>query len=624
MKKSHNKLKKIVSITAASMVLASMLTTGVSAEETVKIENIKSSSYDSVTGVTTLIVNVAGTTKTYLVAEKDKDLRDKTQVNPTNVTSDGSIVKYDITPEINISKVYGKATISYGDFYYGEVEDDAKTYEDTTFDSSEVIENNVLEKSQEGKYDALTSATIVKSSSKKTPKYLNLIGKNVLSTVRLTQEGYDSFYPGSNLEKPNTFPENATFTPVATAEEEGITISAVKNVQVSIDYDTLINALALKEIGKETELSSNFLSKLQEVSDLTIDESEVGYAKKLYKDGSYGKREIVNENALNSTVKNAYTKTTYEYGSKGHGEYIVQFYIDGNGMDADSFTAYMQSITGATIKNNRTNKKDGLFSIHNIWGVSGHGLYVEVSLSKTEGKVHYDGKFKDLSVGANSDDYTVTLIANGYEDLVVSDVNFDKYLDGVTLNKDTFKVSENKAELEINTDNVESEFNENLSKEASYTLSKVNGKQKIDCSSFLGECSGKTATIENLKALVEANGEGEYSLNVKTKDYAKLSLSLTIENDVTDDNNNNDDNNTSKDEENNGANEENNNNSSVDNNNNNGNSSNTNNNSGSSSNKTTNSGTTTKTSDTNKIAIFSILSLASAMVVIGFKKKIRS
>lgn len=356
---------------------------------------------------------------------------------------------------------------------------------------------------------------------------------------------------------------------------------------------------------------------------MTIDESEVGYAKKLYKDGSYGKREIVNENALNSTVKNAYTKTTYEYGSKGHGEYIVQFYIDGNGMDADSFTAYMQSITGATIKNNRTNKKDGLFSIHNIWGVSGHGLYVEVSLSKTEGKVHYDGKFKDLSVGANSDDYTVTLIANGYEDLVVSDVNFDKYLDGVTLNKDTFKVSENKAELEINTDNVESEFNENLSKEASYTLLKVNGKQKIDCSSFLGECSGKTATIENLKALVEANGEGEYSLNVKTKDYAKLSLSLTIENDVTDDNNNNDDNNTSKDEENNGANEENNNNSSVDNNNN-GNSSNTNNSGSSSTNTTRNSGTTTKTSDTNKIAIFSILSLASAMVVISFKKKIGS
>ncbi len=41
------------------------------------MKNIKSSSYDSVTGVTTLIVNVAGTTKTYLVAEKDKDLRDK-------------------------------------------------------------------------------------------------------------------------------------------------------------------------------------------------------------------------------------------------------------------------------------------------------------------------------------------------------------------------------------------------------------------------------------------------------------------------------------------------------------------------------------------------------------------
>ncbi len=41
---------------------------------------------------------------------------------------------------------------------------------------------------------------------------------------------------------------------------------------------------------------------------MTIDESEVGYAKKLYKDGSYGKREIVNKNALNSTVKNAYTK----------------------------------------------------------------------------------------------------------------------------------------------------------------------------------------------------------------------------------------------------------------------------------------------------------------------------
>ncbi len=613
MKKSHNKLKKIVSITAASMVLASMLTTGVSAEE-VKIENIKSSSYDSVTGVTTLIVNLAGTTKTYLVAEKDKDLSEKTQVQPTNVTSDGSIVKYDITPDINILKVYGKTTMNYGDFYYAEVENNTKTYETQTFDFSEVIENNVEEKSQEGKYDALTSATIVKSSSNKTSNYLNLIGKNVISTVRLTQEGYDSFYPGSNLDKPNTFPENAIFMPVATTEEEGITISAVKNVQVSIDYDTLINALALKEIGKETELSSNFLSKLQQVSDLTIDESEVGYAKPLYKDGTYGKREVVNESALNSTVKNAYTKTTYQYGSKGHGEYIVQFYIDGNGMDADSFTAYMQSITGATIKNNRTNQKDGLFSVHNIWGVSGHGLYVEVSVSKTEGTVHYDGKFKDLSVGENSDDYTVTLMADGYEDLVISDVNFDKYLDGVTLKKDTFKVSENNAELEVNTDNVESAFEENLNKEASYTLTKKNGKESIDCSSFLGECNGRTTIIENLKALVEANGEGEYSLNVKTKDYAEVSLSLIIENDVTDDNNNNDDDENNEDKENNSSNEENNN---VTNN------VNSNNNNGSSSNTATSDGTTTKTSDTNEIAILSILSLASAMVI-GFRKKIGS
>lgn len=608
MKRSHDKLKKIVSITAATMVLASILTTGVSAEE-VKFENIKSSSYDSVTGVTTLILNVAGTTKTYLVAEKDKDLSDKTQVKSTNVTSDGSIVKYDITPEINISKVYGKTTMSYGDFYYAEVEDGAKTYENSTFAFSEAIENNVEEKSQEGKYDALTSATIAKSSTNKTPNYLNLIGKNVLSTVRLTQEGYDSFYPGSNIDKPNTFPENATFIPVATKEEEGITISAIKDVQVSIDYDTLINALALKEIGKETELSSNFLSKLEQVSDLTIDESEIGYAKPLYKDGTYGKREVVNKDALNSTVKNAYTKTTYQYGSKGHGEYIAQFYIDGNGMDADSFTAYMQSLTAATIKNNRTNEKDGLFFIHNIWGVSGHGLYVEVSVSKTEGTVHYDGKFKDLSVGANSDDYTITLMADGYEDIVISDVNFDKYLDGVTLKKDTFKVSEKRAELEVNIDNVESAFGENLGKEASYTLTKKNGKQSTDCSSFLGECNGKTAIIEDLKALVEANGEGEYSLNVKTKDYAEVSLSLTIENDVTDDNNDNKENNASDEENNNGKN--------------NGNSSNTTNNNNGSSSNTTNGGTTTKTSDANEVAILSILSLASAMVI-GFRKKIGS
>ena len=573
-----------------------------------------------------LAVNVAGTTKTYLVAEKDKDLSDKTQVQSTNVTSDGSIVKYDITPEVNISKVYGKTTMNYGDFYYAEVEDGAKTYENSTFAFSEAIENNVEEKSQEGKYDALTSATIVKSSTNKTPKYLKLIGKNVLSTVRLTQEGYDSFYPGSNPDKPNTFPENATFTPVATDKEEGITISAVKNVQVSIDYDTLINALALKEIGKETELSSNFLSKLQEVSDLTTDSSQVGYAKPLYKDGTYGKREIVNKDALNSTVKNAYTKTTYQYGSKGHGEYIAQFYIDGNGMDADAFTTYMQSITGATIKNNTTNEKDGLFFIHNIWGVSGHGLYVEVSVSKTEGKVHYDGKFKDLSVGANSDDYTITLMADGYEDLVVSDINFDKYLDGVTLKKDTFKVSEKKAELEVNTDDVESAFGENLSKEASYTLTKKNGRQSTDCSSFLGESNGKIATIEDLKALVEANGEGEYSLNVKTKDYAEVSLSLIIENDVTEDNNNNngnEENNGGTEEnnkENNGATEENN----KENNNgtNNENSSNTTTNNGNSSN-ITNSGSTTKTSDVNQIAILSILSLASAMVI-GFRKKIGS
>lgn len=60
---------------------------------------------------------------------------------------------------------------------------------------------------------------------------------------------------------------------------------------------------------------------------------------------------------------------------------------------------------------------DWLFSIQHIWGSSDH---VEVAFSKTEETVHYDGKLKDLSVGANSYDYTITLMSEGYEDLVVN------------------------------------------------------------------------------------------------------------------------------------------------------------------------------------------------------------
>ena len=183
------------------------------------------------------------------------------------------------------------------------MENAVKVYGNTTFDVSEVIENDVKNKSEVGQYDSLTSATIAKSSVKKTTSFLGKIPTNVISTVKLTQAGYDNFYPGTNAEKPNIFPINSIFSPVASAEEEGIIMSGIKDIKASIDYDTLVNALALKELGKETALSTGFLESVDEISDLTTDFSGVGYVKPLLKDGSYGKKEIVNVVSIKFSYK---------------------------------------------------------------------------------------------------------------------------------------------------------------------------------------------------------------------------------------------------------------------------------------------------------------------------------
>ena len=63
MKKNNSKLKKIVSATAALMVLGSLISTSALAEMNIGENPIHTSSYDSATGITTLTTNLAGTKK---------------------------------------------------------------------------------------------------------------------------------------------------------------------------------------------------------------------------------------------------------------------------------------------------------------------------------------------------------------------------------------------------------------------------------------------------------------------------------------------------------------------------------------------------------------------------------
>ena len=259
-------------------------------------------------------------------------------------------------------------------------------------------------------------------------------------------------------------------------------------------------------------------------------------------------------------------------------------------MDKATLAEYLKKVSAGTVRNSRTGEADGLFSIQHIWGSSDH---VEVAFSKTEGTVHYDGKFKDLSVGANSDDYTITLMAEGYEDLVVNNINFDKYISGVTTVRDTFKVSEEKAEVVLKLTDIESQFVESLNNNAIYTLTKKVEKVNVDCSSYLDGISGNKISIKELKSLVSEHGEGVYTLAVKANDYANISFSINIENDVVEevtpvDNTQSIDQNTSN----------------------------------KNSNEVLNNGTSAKTGDTKPVIALSALALLSGMFM-AFRKKIK-